>query len=192
LTSETAHAEWITYFLICGFGTGCAINLPYTAVSTVLDEVDIWTGNGKSLGTGLRLHAYGIVAALLQLAFQLAGAVSLWISQTVFLNSLSSAIKSNLPGVSIEEVIRAGAYDLPALELSSVQLETLKVAYQDATRSVFIFLFLLVTVGLDLMASFGYEHKNVRKVEMKSTWVEDGSVRGECTGARCNVSDIGD
>jgi hypothetical protein len=56
---------------------------------------------------------------------------------------------------------------LPALELSSVQLETLKVAYQDATRSVFTFL--LVTVGLGLMASFGYEHKNVRKVAMEST-----------------------
>jgi hypothetical protein len=38
---------WVAYFLICGIGTGCAINLPYTAVSTSLDESDTVTGNGK-------------------------------------------------------------------------------------------------------------------------------------------------
>jgi hypothetical protein len=175
LSSMTAHAEWIAYFLICGFGTGCAINLPYTAVCTILDEVDMVTGNGKSLDTVLRLRAYFIVAALLQLAFQLGGAVSLCISQTVFLNRLTSAVKINLPGLSIEKVIKAGAYDLPALKLSPVQLETLRLAYQDAARSVFVFL--LVTAGLACLASFGFEHKNVRKIGMNSERVEDGSVR---------------
>ena len=48
LDVETTHAAWAGYFVICGIGTGIAINLPYTAVSTVLDEVDMVTGNGKS------------------------------------------------------------------------------------------------------------------------------------------------
>jgi hypothetical protein len=43
---DTARAIWVIYFLICGVGTGCAINLPYTAVSTVLKEVDMVSGNG--------------------------------------------------------------------------------------------------------------------------------------------------
>lgn len=47
LSRDTPHLVWATYFLICGVGTGCAINLPYTAVSAVLDETDIVTGNGK-------------------------------------------------------------------------------------------------------------------------------------------------
>jgi hypothetical protein len=103
----------------------------------------------------------------MQLAFQLGGTVSLCISQTVFLNRLSSSVKSNLTGVSIEKVIRAGAYDLPALKLSPIQLQTLRLAYQDAARNIFIFL--LVTAGLALLASFGFEHKNVRKVEIDSS-----------------------
>jgi len=48
LNVSTYHGVWAAYFIICGVSTGCAINLPYTAVSAVLKEEDMVTGNGKA------------------------------------------------------------------------------------------------------------------------------------------------
>lgn len=47
LDIDTTHVVWALYFILCGVGTGCAINLPYTAVSAVLEEADMVTGNGS-------------------------------------------------------------------------------------------------------------------------------------------------
>ncbi|KAF2869455.1 permease of the major facilitator superfamily [Massariosphaeria phaeospora] len=145
LDIDTTHTAWAAYFVICGIGIGAAINLPYTAVSTVLNEVDMVTGN-----------------ALLQFSFQLGGAVSLCISQTVFLGTLKSGLQDTLPNMSVSAVIKAGAANLPALAESQAELHLLRMAYQNALGDVFIFL--LVTGGLAFLASFGFEHKSVRKV----------------------------
>jgi ribosomal protein S5 len=48
LDLTTSHATWAAYFVLCGIGTGIAMNLPYTAVSVVLGEADVVTGNGQS------------------------------------------------------------------------------------------------------------------------------------------------
>jgi len=48
LNVSTYHGVWAAYFIVCGVSTGCAINLPYTAVSAVLKEEDMVTGNGKA------------------------------------------------------------------------------------------------------------------------------------------------
>jgi hypothetical protein len=48
LNIETKHAMWVAYLTVRDFGTGAAINLPYTAVSAVLNEEDMVTGNGES------------------------------------------------------------------------------------------------------------------------------------------------
>jgi len=61
---------------------------------------------------------------------------------------LTVDVKSGLPDSSVEGLNSNGAN---------------KLAYQNAIRDVF--LFLLVTSGLALVASFGFEHKNVKKVE---------------------------
>ncbi|KAF1934984.1 permease of the major facilitator superfamily [Clathrospora elynae] len=146
LTPTTPHTAWAVYFLLCGLGTGAAINLPYTAVSTVLREADMIQGN-----------------ALLQFSFQLGGAISLCLSQTIFLSTLTSALQRTLPELAPRAVIKAGANNLTALTNSPEQLRTLRFAYQDAVRSVFMFL--LVVSGLGFLASFGFECKNVREVE---------------------------
>ncbi len=51
LDLNTTHATWVGYFLLCGFGAGSAINLPYTAVTTTLNEEDMVTGNGELPGS---------------------------------------------------------------------------------------------------------------------------------------------
>jgi hypothetical protein len=55
LSLDTTRVGWTLYFLVCGVGTGFAINLPYTAVSTVLNETDMVAGNGQ-LSEGLGLY----------------------------------------------------------------------------------------------------------------------------------------
>jgi hypothetical protein len=99
----------------------------------------------------------------MQFAFQLGGAVSLCISQAIFLNSLSSELGSKLSTVSVQATIKAGAATLPALVHSPGEMYMLRLAYQGAIRDVSIFL--LVAGGLAFLAAFGFEHKNVRKVE---------------------------
>ena len=47
LNRHTPHGAWAAYFIVCGVGTGGAINLPYTSVSVVLEEEDMVTGNGR-------------------------------------------------------------------------------------------------------------------------------------------------
>ena len=84
-------------------------------------------------------------------------------SQTIFLNKLSWEVKYQLSGIPFALVIKAGAYNLRSLELSLDQLHTLRMAYQAATREVFIFL--LVTAGLAFFTTLGFEHKNVKKVD---------------------------
>jgi len=61
---------------------------------------------------------------------------------------LTADVKSSLPNSPVGGLNSNGAN---------------KLAYQNAIRDVF--LFLLVTSGLALVASFGFEHKNVKKVE---------------------------
>jgi hypothetical protein len=96
----------------------------------------------------LLLQYLTLCLALLQFAFQLGGAVSLCISQTIFLGRLTVDVKSSLPD-SPGEVLNSNGAD--------------KLAYQRAIWDVLVFL--LVTSGLALLASFGFEHKNVKKME---------------------------
>ncbi|KAH6873053.1 major facilitator superfamily domain-containing protein [Alternaria rosae] len=131
LNVSTSHGVWSAYFIICA----------------VLKEEDMVTGNGKAC---LRPTIWHLTdsSALLQFAFQLGGAVSLCISQTIFLSRLAVDIKSSMA-------------DSPVVALNNNGAN--KSAYHNAVRDVFVFL--LVTSGLALVASFGFEHKNVKKVE---------------------------
>jgi hypothetical protein len=115
--------------------------------------------------------------ALLQFAFQLGGAVSLCISQALFLNRLAANVRSELPDIAIYVVVDAGAFNLRILAPLQAQLRALRSAYQDATRDVFVLL--LVASGVAFVASFGFEHKNVKQAEKKRKEVENNGVQSE-------------
>jgi len=118
-----------------------------------------------------RAYRLQMLEALLQFAFQLGGAVSLCISQTLFIGKLTSGMESELPAMSTAAVINAGAYNLPGLTSSREELYALRIAYRTAIRDVFVFL--LVAGGLAFLASFGFEHKNVRRVEQEGKESDD-------------------
>jgi hypothetical protein len=77
----------------------------------------------------------------------------------------------------MDAVVDAGALNLRILAPSQAQLRALRSAYQDAIRDVFILL--LVASGVAFVASFGFEHKNVKQVEKKRKEVENNGVQSE-------------
>ncbi|KAF2746810.1 MFS general substrate transporter [Sporormia fimetaria CBS 119925] len=149
LSPNTALGTWVAYFLVIALGTGIAINHPYTAVQTVLEERCVPVGN-----------------AIMQFTFSLGGALSLCIAQPVFTTRLKSAIIKRLPGVPVDSVIGAGAYGVKDLFKGNEKaLGEVKLAYTEALRDVFIFA--LVAGGVALVLSFGFEHVNLKVVAGK-------------------------
>ncbi|KAI1815752.1 major facilitator superfamily domain-containing protein [Poronia punctata] len=149
---ETSRASWAVFLVICGVGTGISINLPYTLVQAVLTEDIAPTGN-----------------AAFQFMFQLGGALSLSISQTIFLNSLQASDQALTPSVPYEVLVRAGAYNLRSIAPSDEIYNRLRQVYLDALHDTYIFP--IVVAGLALLLTFAIENKNLRKVsaERKQT-----------------------
>lgn len=180
LDLNTNLATWVGYFLVFAFGTGISINHPYTAVQAVLDEVDVPTGNGKCL-TCLYLPPANYLKAILQFTFQLGGALSLCISQTIFLNTLVSQVNQKVPEIPVAMVVAAGAHNLRSVANSPRTLVLLQDSYRSAVRDVFIFS--LAASGLALLLSLGFEHRNVKRVakerqETVQELVDFGPIRG--------------
>ncbi|KAN0074851.1 Major facilitator superfamily domain containing protein [Elaphomyces granulatus] len=145
LEVDTPIQIWVPYFIVCAIGFGISINHPYTAVQAVLSEADVPTGN-----------------AILQFTFQLGGALSLCIAQTVFINRLTSEVQETLPQIPPSIVVDMGASNLPALAPSPQILLLLREAYRSAIRDLFIFA--LAASCLAFVFSLGFEFKNVKVV----------------------------
>ena len=81
-----------------------------------------------------------------------------------------------LPGIPASTVIDAGASGLTKVfSDSSYNLHLVREAYQWAIKDVFFYL--LAASGLALLASFGFEHKNVKIVERERNKRKEPVVR---------------
>ncbi|KAK7190343.1 hypothetical protein DPSP01_006165 [Paraphaeosphaeria sporulosa] len=141
----TSTAKWAGFLVVCGFGTGMSINHPYTAIQAIMTE-----------------HNMPVANAILQFAFQLGAALSLSISQTLFVNRLTAEIKMKTPEIPPAVVISAGASNLPLIAPTPKALLLLREAYANAVQHVFIYALSAACVGL--LATFGFEHYNLKKV----------------------------
>jgi MFS family permease len=119
LTPETGHSKWIGYQIIFGLGLGFGGQQGLNVVQTVLDRPDIATGT-----------------ALIMFTRFLGSAIFLPVAQNIFLSSLVSRVSSNIPNISPEAVVSAGATDLKNL-VSGNDLKTLLSDYNDAIMIVF-------------------------------------------------------
>ncbi|KAF2682030.1 MFS general substrate transporter [Lentithecium fluviatile CBS 122367] len=154
LQVATCTAKWAGFLVVCGLGTGMAINQPYTAVQAVVLE-----------------HDTPIANAVLQFAFQLGAALSLSISQTLFINKLRLEVQMKTPAIPPDMVISAGASNLPLLVQSPDTLLRLREAYTNSVRHVFIFALAAACCGFTF--SFGFEHRNVKKVAAERKAAEE-------------------
>lgn len=108
----------------------------------------------------------------MQFSFSLGGALSLSIAQTIFANKLASQIKHNVPHLSFDTVIAAGAYGLSGLaEGSKETLVLLRKSYEHALRDVFVYA--LIAGGMALLFSLCFEHQNIQQVAKKRQEKED-------------------
>ncbi|KZP14861.1 MFS general substrate transporter [Athelia psychrophila] len=141
-------AKWIGYQLLAGIGAGSAVQVPFLAVQVVLDPKDLPVGN-----------------AVVMFFDSLGGAISISLAQSIFSNALAKELPKYAPGVSVAQVVGAGATGLRKLGLGSA-LGGVLVAYEKALEETFILP--IAAAGLALFVSFGMEHRSVKgkKIEM--------------------------
>lgn len=89
---HTPRPRWIGYQILAGVGSGLALQAPYIAVQRVVSLDDMATGNAL---TGF-FNSCG-------------AAISISAAQNIFVNGLVQALRANVPELSPQVVIDAGA-----------------------------------------------------------------------------------
>jgi hypothetical protein len=112
------------------------------------------------------------VLILLQFAFQLGGAIRLRISQTLFLERLTSVVKAELLVELLETTFGEAALNLATSATPAAETDALRTAYQSAFHGVFVFL--IMASGLAFLASFGFEHKHIKPAERGRNKLNNG------------------
>lgn len=118
--------RWVGYQLICGFGAGMGVQIPFIAVQVVLNAKDMPSGNAIAIFFN-----------------SLGGAISISIAQNVFSNGLVKYIPQEAPTVSPALVYDAGATHLRDV-ISPTDLVGVLVAYCKALDQSFV---LAIAVG---------------------------------------------
>lgn len=89
-------------------------------------------------------------------------ALSLSISQTVFLSQLKASAERLTPSVPYSVLTRAGAYNLRGIADSEELYNLLRRVYMNALHDTYIFP--VVVTGLALITTLALEHKNIKKI----------------------------
>ncbi|KAI0521607.1 efflux pump antibiotic resistance protein [Xylaria bambusicola] len=142
---ETPVALWASVLVICGIGTGSAVTLPYTIVQATLVDDDVPTGN-----------------AALQFVFQLGAALSLSISQSIFLGQLKEYAKELTPFIPYDGLVAAGASNLRAIAETDQDYNLLRQVYMGALHKTYFYP--VVAIGLALLTTFAMEHRNIKNI----------------------------
>ncbi|KAJ5733723.1 MFS general substrate transporter, partial [Penicillium malachiteum] len=117
LDLHTATIKWAAYFVVTGIGLGMAMQLPYTAIHITLSAEDLPTGN-----------------AIAVLFYQLGGAISISMGQTVVLCTIEEELQDKIPGLTSKEVFSAGAANLESLVSTRVALTILREIWNDGIQ----------------------------------------------------------
>lgn len=142
-TSGTVY--WAASLVVTGLGSGMAMQLPYTAIPLVLSDEDIPVGN-----------------AIAVFFYQMGGAISISLGQTITLSTLIDLVPERLPDVPVQSVVDAGAANLDSLGLSSSGLSIL----QDIWNVAIVRTMILATavVGAAVPFTLGMEWLNANKI----------------------------
>ncbi|KAJ5691620.1 MFS general substrate transporter [Penicillium malachiteum] len=117
LDLHTATIEWAAYFVVTGIGLGMAMQLPYTAIHITLSAEDLPAGN-----------------AIAVLFYQLGGAISISMGQTVVLCTIEEELQDKIPGLNSKEVFSAGAANLESLVSTRAALTILREIWNDGIQ----------------------------------------------------------
>ncbi|GME32115.1 MFS toxin efflux pump [Neofusicoccum parvum] len=143
---ETSTVYWAGTLVMFGFGSGMGMQMPLSAVQTVLKGLDI------SRGT-----------SVLILAQTLSGAIFLAVGQNLFQNKLLEELASKAPGVNPEMVVANGGSGLNVVvtkQYGSRDATRVLEAYNMALRECFLLCVILCC--LTILGALGTEWKSVR------------------------------
>ncbi|KAI4595162.1 hypothetical protein KJ359_007137 [Pestalotiopsis sp. 9143b] len=152
----TTTVYWAGTLVMFGFGAGMGMQMPLTAVQTVLKGSDI------AIGT-----------SVVVLAQTLSGTVFLAVGQNLFQSQLVSAIVADAPGVNPAAVVSNGVSNLSEFitkTYGSAAVAGVLEAYNSALRRCFI-----VCIALSVFMIFGaagMEWKSVKKESAKENQQE--------------------
>lgn len=149
-----------------GFGSGMGMQMPLTAVQTVLKGADI------ALGTSVLL-----------LAQSLSGAIFLSVGQNLFATKLLEELKSRAPGVDATVVVSNGASGLKTLVTEKYGAEAATAvleAYNIALRQCFLVCVILSC--LTILSGIGTEWKSVKGDQQQKNGTDAESEAREKTG----------
>ncbi|KAK7451905.1 hypothetical protein Landi51_04567 [Colletotrichum acutatum] len=144
---ETSVGYWVGTLVMFGIGAGLGLQMPLTAIQTVLIGADI------SLGT-----------SVIVLAQTISGTIFLAVGQNLFQAKLLDELPVTAPKVDPHVVVSAGVSGLSQLITrlyDAATAEGVLEAYNQALRRCFMVSVVLVTVTL--LGAVGMEWKNVRK-----------------------------
>ncbi|CAI7565681.1 unnamed protein product [Penicillium palitans] len=146
---EISTGKWIGYQIVVGAGIGAGLQIPMTAVQTVLKPEDIPVGT-----------------AAITFFQTLGGAIFIAVGQSVFQNGLIEGIRTYAPGVDPSAIISAGATEMRHVLINLDQLDRLDDvirAYMNGLRDTYrVSLALMVAA---FVAACFVEWKSVKKIE---------------------------
>ncbi|CEJ59955.1 hypothetical protein PMG11_08553 [Penicillium brasilianum] len=149
---DMSTAKWIGYPIVVGAGIGAGLQIPMTAVQTVLSPEDIPVGTASVM--------------FLQ---TLGGAIFIAVGQAVFQNGLQAGIRAYSPKVDPSAILNAGATEMRHVLATLGQLDQLDgviKAYMNGLRDTFRVSLALVLAAF--VTSFFLEWKSVKKSDATS------------------------
>lgn len=120
---DISTGKWIGYQIVLGMGTGAGLQVPMTAVQTVLRTEDIPVGT-----------------AAITFFQTLGGTIFIAVGQSVFQNGLTAGIHDHAPDVDSSVIISAGATDIRSALATLGQLDALPgviESYVDGLRNTY-------------------------------------------------------
>lgn len=145
LKPDTNTVFWAAALVVAGIGSGMAMQLPYTAIALVLSDEDIPVGN-----------------AIAVLFYQLGGAISISMGQTITITSLLELLPQRLPDLSPQMVITMGTANLSLLTPTPEALVVLREIWNTAIARTMILG--AAVVGAAIPFTMGMEWLNAVKV----------------------------
>ncbi|MCJ1307349.1 hypothetical protein MMC25_000995 [Agyrium rufum] len=149
LNISTTTVAWAAFMVLAGFGDGLCMNIPYIAVQSILEkETDVMVGNA--------------IATFFTL---IGGAIAVSIGNTLLLNTLISEVSKYTSTITGQEVLAAGALNLPTLTSSPTVLLGLREAYAKAVSATTISA--TVAACISILMTFGMQWLNLKEVVRK-------------------------
>ncbi|KAK9416944.1 putative Major facilitator superfamily (MFS) profile domain-containing protein [Seiridium unicorne] len=181
LDIDTPRAVWAVILVVCGLGTGFAINLPYTVVQAILTEDEVPIGNGinppRPCVFPITEWCTDKSTAAFQFMFQLGASISLSIGQTIFLNTLKSSAQQIVPSIPYSLLVSAGAYDLRKITGSDALYELVRRVYIRALHDTYIYP--IVAAGVALLTTLALENKSLKVIQQEREAVANDKERAE-------------